>query len=295
MALNLLIERRMHDLGGGFTVGRLLPHARRRMVGPFVFFDHMGPLDVRAGTDASLDIRPHPHIGLSTVTYLYSGSITHRDSLGSHQEIFPGEVNWMTAGRGITHSERLDAARVQGATMHGVQAWVALPREDEDMAPAFFHHQGPDELPEFQEDGVTGRLIAGTLDGARAQVRIHSPLFYLHWNMAAGARRSLSAEHPERAIYVAVGQVEVGGQPLAAGQMMVLEPGQAALVTAQAPSTVMLMGGEPIGERYMFWNFVSSSKDRIEQASEDWRAQRMPLPPEDNQEFIPLPERRKRA
>ncbi|WP_345798141.1 pirin family protein [Castellaniella sp. MT123] len=293
MNLNLLIERRNHDLGGGFLVGRLLPHARRRMVGPFTFFDHMGPLDVKAGADRAIDVRPHPHIGLSTVTYLYSGAITHRDSLGSHQEILPGEVNWMTAGRGITHSERLEAARRRGAVMHGVQAWVALPKEQEDMAPAFFHHQGPDDLPEFHEDGITGRLIAGTIDGVSARTPTYSPLFYLHWKMDAGARRSLGTQYPERAIYVAMGQIEVGGQRVSAGQMAVLDPGHTIQVAARQPSTVMLLGGEPIGERFMFWNFVSSSKARIEQACEDWRTLRMPLPVGDDQEFIPLPERRK--
>lgn len=295
MNLKLLIERRNHDLGGGFLVGRLLPHARQRMVGPFVFFDHMGPLDVRSGADRALDIRPHPHIGLSTVTYLYSGAITHRDSLGSHQEIRPGEVNWMTAGRGITHSERLETARLHGAVMHGVQAWVALPVEQEDMAPAFLHRQGPDDLPEFHEGGVSGRLIAGTIEGASASVPTHSPLFYLHWNMGAGTSRSLGAQYPERAVYVATGGVEVAGQPLSAGQMAVLDPGRAVRVTAQQPSTVMLLGGEPVGERFMFWNFVSSSKSRIEQACEDWRTLRMKLPVGDDQEYIPLPERRKQS
>lgn len=295
MNLKLLIERRNHDLGGGFLVGRLLPHARQRMVGPFVFFDHMGPLDVKSGADRALDIRPHPHIGLSTVTYLYSGAITHRDSLGSHQEIRPGEVNWMTAGHGITHSERLETARQHGAVMHGVQAWVALPAEQEDMEPAFFHRQGPDDLPEFHEGGVSGRLIAGAIEGANAGVPTHSPLFYLHWNMGPGTSRSLGTQYPERAVYVATGEVEVAGQPLSAGRMAVLDPGRAVRVTARQPSTVMLLGGEPVGERFMFWNFVSSSKSRIEQACEDWRTQRMKLPVGDDQEYIPLPERRKQS
>ena len=194
MTATLLIDRRSHDLGGGFVVGRVLPYRQQRMVGPFIFFDHLGPLDVPAGAPRELDVRPHPHIGLSTVTYLYSGAITHRDSVGSIQEIRPGEVNWMTAGSGITHSERLETARAQGATMHGIQAWVALPTEHEETAPTFHHHQGTAELPEFHEDGVSGRLIAGTIDGLSASVRTHSPLFYLHWDMADGARRSLSAD-----------------------------------------------------------------------------------------------------
>jgi redox-sensitive bicupin YhaK (pirin superfamily) len=174
--------------------------------------------------------------------------------------------------------------------MHGIQAWVALPREHEETAPAFHHHQGADELPEFNEDGVSGRLIAGALDGAAARVRTHSPLFYLHWDMADGARRTLGTEYPERAVYVARGAVELDGQPLAEGQMLVLEPGRAAQIQARGPATVMLLGGEPIGERFIYWNFVSSSKDRLEQAREDWRAQRMALPVGDDQEFIPLPE-----
>ena len=290
MTATLLIDRRAHDLGGGMMVGRVLPFRQRRMVGPFIFFDHLGPMDVPQGAPADLDVRPHPHIGLSTVTYLHSGAITHRDSVGSLQEIRPGEVNWMTAGSGITHSERLETARAHGATMHGIQAWVALPTEHEETAPTFHHHQGAGELPEFHEDGVAGRLIAGSIDGQTARVRTHSPLFYLHWDMADGARRSLSAEYSERAVYVARGAVDIDGQPLALGQMLVLEPGRAAQIQARGPTTVMLLGGEPVGERFIYWNFVSSSKDRLEQAREDWRAQRMVLPVGDDQEFIPLPE-----
>jgi redox-sensitive bicupin YhaK (pirin superfamily) len=290
MTATLLIDRRAHDLGGGMMVGRVLPYRQRRMVGPFIFFDHLGPMDVPQGASADLDVRPHPHIGLSTVTYLYSGAITHRDSVGSLQEIRPGEVNWMTAGSGITHSERLETARAHGATMHGIQAWVALPTEHEETAPTFHHHQGADELPEFHEDGVTGRLIAGSIDGQTASVRTHSPLFYLHWEMNDGARRSLGTDHTERAVYVARGAIEIDGQPLATGQMLVLAPGRAAQIRARGPATVMLLGGEPIGERFIYWNFVSSSKDRLEQAREDWRTQRMVLPVGDDQEFIPLPE-----
>lgn len=289
MTVELLIDRRKHDLGGGFEVGRVLPFAKRRMVGPFVFFDQMGPTDLAAGIPRELDVRPHPHIGLSTVTYLYSGALTHRDSLGVHQEIRPGEVNWMVAGRGITHSERLEYARANGAHMHGIQAWVALPTEDEETDPAFYHHQG-DDLPEWREDGIVGRLIAGAADGLRAAVRTHSPLFYMHWDMAAGARRSVAAAYPERAVFVALGRVEVAGTPVAAGQMAVLTGGDAVDVIAAEPSVVMVLGGEPVGERFLFWNFVSSSKARLEQAKEDWRQQRMALPAGDDQEFSPLPE-----
>ncbi|MCE7896552.1 pirin family protein [Gammaproteobacteria bacterium PRO2] len=287
---DLRIERRSRDLGGGFVVGRVLPHAQRRMVGPFIFFDHMGPLDLAPGIPRELDVRPHPHIGLATVTYLYSGALTHRDSLGFHQEIRPGEVNWMTAGRGITHSERLEYARSHGAHMHGIQAWVALPRELEEMEPAFHHHEGAGQLPEIHEGGVSGRLIAGEIDGQVASVQTHSPLFYLHWDMQAGARRNLGTRYPERAVYVSSGEVELGGHRLAAGQMQVLEPGRAVTITATQPATVMLLGGEPVGERYIDWNFVSSSRERLEQARADWRAQRMPLPVGDDREFTPLPE-----
>ena len=289
MTIERIIDRRSRDLGGGLVVGRVLPYAARRMVGPFIFFDHLGPVTFAPGFPRELDVRPHPHIGLSTVTYLYSGAFTHRDSIGFHQEIRPGEVNWMTAGRGITHSERLEAARAHGATMHGIQAWVALPVADEECAPGFQHREG-DDLPEWNEGGIKGRLIAGSADGLTARVSTHSPLFYLHWEMAPGARRSVAADHVERAVYVASGSVEVGGTMLAAGQMAVLVPGDAVDVTAREAATVMLLGGEPIGERFIFWNFVSSSKDRLEAAKEDWRQQRMTLPVGDDQEYVPLPE-----
>jgi redox-sensitive bicupin YhaK (pirin superfamily) len=290
MDVTLLIDRRTHDLGGGFIVGRVLPYRKRRMVGPFIFFDHMGPLDLAPGVPRELDVRPHPHIGLSTVTYLYNGAITHRDSLGSVQEIHPGAVNWMTAGSGITHSERLEYARAHGATMHGVQSWVALPSEQEETDPSFHHYQGPGQLPEIDEDGVTGRLIAGSIDGCTANVKTCSPLFYLHWNMARGARRSLSGQYSERAVYVAQGEIELDGHTLGEGRMAVLEKGGAVQISARQASTVMLLGGEPIGERFIYWNFVSSSKDRLEQAKEDWRLQRMKMPVGDDKEFIPLPE-----
>ncbi|MCJ2177758.1 pirin family protein [Novosphingobium album (ex Hu et al. 2023)] len=285
-----IIDKRTHDLGGGLTVGRVLPFHARRMVGPFVFFDHMGPVDFAPGIPRSLDVRPHPHIGLSTVTYLYDGALTHRDSLGFHQEIRPGEVNWMVAGSGITHSERLEYARAHGAHMHGIQAWVALPVEDEETDPAFYHHEGTD-LPMWDEGGIRGRLIAGAAEGMKAAVKVHSPLFYMHWEMQADAARTLPSEYKERAVYVAAGTVEVAGQKLVAGQMAVLQPGLAVPTLALEAATVMALGGEPIGERFMLWNFVSSSKDRLEQAAEDWRQQRMKLPDGDDQEFIPLPDK----
>ena len=290
MAIDRIIDKRTHDLGGGFIVGRVLPFHARRMVGPFTFFDHMGPLDLAPGVPKELDVRPHPHIGLSTVTYLYSGAITHRDSLGFHQEIKPGEVNWMTAGSGITHSERLEYARAHGAHMQGIQAWVALPEEHEEDAPAFYHHEGA-ELPEWNEDGVKGRLIAGAADGMRANVQTLSPLFYQHWEMTPGARRNVTQDYAERAVYCANGTVEVNGTALQAGQMAVLNGRDAADVVASTDATVMTLGGDPIGERFLFWNFVSSSKERLEQAAEDWRQGRMKLPVGDDQEFIPLPEK----
>ena len=285
---DILIEQRRRDLGG-FEVGRVLPHTKRRMVGPFIFFDHMGPVDFPPGIPQSVDVRPHPHIGLSTVTYLFDGEIMHRDSVGSEQAIRPGEVNWMTAGRGITHSERFERARAAGGMTHGIQAWVALPREDEETEPVFFHH-GQDDLPTFESAGLWSRLIAGAAFGVRSPVRTHSPMFYAHWVFAPGARAELPSEYPERAAYVVTGTVEAGGRPLRAGQMLVFTPGKPVTIAATKQATVMLLGGEPVGERFIEWNFVSSSKERIEQAKADWRAGRMKLPDLDHGEFIPLPE-----
>jgi redox-sensitive bicupin YhaK (pirin superfamily) len=285
--LVLVIEQRRRDLGG-FEVGRVLPYAKRRMVGPFIFFDHMGPVDFPPGIPRSVDVRPHPHIGLSTVTYLFEGEIMHRDSVGSEQPIRPGEVNWMTAGRGITHSERFERARLEGGRMHGIQSWVALPVADEECDPAFAHH-GIHDLPTFEADGVWARLVAGEAFGKKAMVRTHSPLFYVHCELAVGTRTELPAEYPERAAYVAAGSIEADGRVFGSGQMLVFAPGQPALITAASPAIVMMLGGEPIGPRFIEWNFVSSSKDRIEQAKADWRAGRMKLPDLDAGEFIPLP------
>ncbi|HKU97536.1 MAG TPA: pirin family protein [Vineibacter sp.] len=285
--LDLVIEQRRRDIGG-FEVGRVLPIAQRRMVGPFVFFDHMGPVEFARGIPRSVDVRPHPHIGLSTVTYLFSGEIMHRDSVGSEQAIRPGEVNWMTAGRGITHSERFEKARADGDTMHGIQAWVALPANEEERDPAFFHH-GAADLPTLEEGGLWARLVAGEAFGAKAKIKTHSPMFYVHWVLQPGAKAQLPAEYPERAAYIASGSVEVGGQTFEAGRMLVFKPGTPVLFTALSPAIVMLLGGEPLGPRFIEWNFVSSSKERIEQAKADWRAGRMKLPDLDNQEFIPLP------
>jgi hypothetical protein len=259
------------------------------MVGPFIFFDHMGPVEFQPGFPRTVDVRPHPHIGLSTVTYLFDGAITHRDSVGSTEVIHPGEVNWMTAGSGITHSERFEDLRAHGGSMHGIQAWVALPNEAEETAPAFAHH-GVEDLPTYESpDGLWARLIAGKAFGAEARVKTHSPLFYVHWRLKAGAQAQLGAEYPERAAYVAQGVVEADGQTLNPGQMAIFAPGQPILFTAQTDAIVMLLGGEPVGPRLIEWNFVSSSKERLEQAKADWRAGRMKLPDADDQEFIPLP------
>ncbi|MEE4453123.1 pirin family protein [Novosphingobium resinovorum] len=286
--IEMVIEQRRRSLGGGLDVGRVLPFARRRMVGPFVFFDHMGPLDVAAGADRTLDVRPHPHIGLSTVTYLFSGEIMHRDSVGSQQAVRPREVNWMTAGSGITHSERFEKARAVGDHLHGIQAWVALPESAEETAPSFAHHGGAD-LPRWDDAGVRGQLIAGSAYGLTAAVPTHSPLFYAHLDMAAGATAEVPPGHAERAIYVATGSVEVDGERHGAGRMLILGS-DVSHVSAAEPATVMVLGGEPLGERFLYWNFVSSSKERLRQAAEDWKAGRMKLPDADDREFIPLPD-----
>jgi redox-sensitive bicupin YhaK (pirin superfamily) len=286
--IELVIDQRRKDLGG-FEVGRVLPYAPHRMVGPFVFFDHMGPADFQPGFPRSVDVRPHPHIGLSTLSYLFEGSMTHRDSVGSEIVIRPGEVNWMTAGSGITHSERFEELRTDGGRMDGIQTWLALPTEHEEAAPAFSHHEGPEELPFYEAAGMSARLVAGKAFGAEAKVPVFSPLFYVHWELAAGTTAALPAEYPERAAYVAKGRVEIEGRELGHGQMAVFAPGDTIAVKALEPSTVMLLGGEPVGPRFIDWNFVSSSKERIEQAKADWRAGRMKLPDLDHDEFIPLP------
>ena len=286
--IEMIIEQRRRNLGGGLEVGRLLPFAKRRMVGPFVFFDHMGPMTLNKGIGRDVDVRPHPHIGLSTITYLFAGEIMHRDSVGSEIAVRPHEVNWMTAGRGITHSERFEKARSQGDFLHGIQAWVALPLSDEETDPAFSHYAGVD-LPRWQSAGVEGTLIAGSAYGLTAGVRTHSPLYYVHLDLEPGAVAEIPDRYAERALYVADGAIEIDGQSHVAGQMLILSPG-ATSVKAVVRATVMLLGGDPVGERFLFWNFVSSSKERLEQAAADWRAGRMKLPDADNQEFIPLPE-----
>lgn len=286
--IDIVIEQRRRDLGGGMEVGRVLPFAQRRMVGPYIFFDHIGPLDLAPSVDRSVDVRPHPHIGLSTVTYLFAGEAMHRDSLGYEQAIRPREVNWMTAGRGITHSERFERARARGDHLHGIQAWVALPTEHEETAPSFSHHAG-DDLPQWSEGGVHGQLIAGSAYGLTARTATHSPQFYAHLDMAPGATAEVPTGHAERAVYIATGAVELDGVTFGAGRMLVLGEG-ASRLQAVGHAAVMVLGGEPLGERFIYWNFVSSSKDRLAQAAADWKAGRMKLPDADDAEFTPLPD-----
>jgi redox-sensitive bicupin YhaK (pirin superfamily) len=284
----MVIPARERDLGG-FHVGRVLPHPKRHMVGPFIFFDHLGPLELAAPVPRKADVRPHPHIGLSTITYLFAGELTHRDSLGVEQVIRPGEINWMTAGRGISHSERFDGMRESGGAVHGLQAWVALPEAHEEDAPNFEHY-GRDEIPSIEIAAGQGRLIAGTAFGRTSTVRTHSPLFYAHLDLPSGARVEVPGGYPERAAYVVSGAVEWGGQSYGPKTMLVFPVRAAPVLTAPVASTVMLLGGEPVGPRHIWWNFVSSRRDRIEQAKADWAAGRIPLPTADAREWIPLPE-----
>ena len=291
---DLVITARKAELGGGFAVSRVLPFRKRRMVGPFIFLDHAGPLALPPDRIREADVRPHPHIGLSTVSYLFDGRITHRDSLGIEQVIRPGEVNWMTAGRGIAHSERFeDPAVLAGGTFEMIQSWVALPEASEETAPTFEHY-APDKLPVFTDGGVWMRLIAGAAYGLGNAVRTHSPLVYLHVVLRPGAGVDLPRGHAERAAYVAKGAVEVDGRTYPAGEMLVFGPAEDPAITTDQGATLMLLGGEPLGERFIWWNFVSSRKERIEQAKADWKAGRIALPPNDSAEFIPLPETRAR-
>ena len=288
--LDIVIKARHASIGPGMDVKRILPFRLRRMVGPFIFMDHAGPVAIQLPMEQSMDVLPHPHIGLSTVSYLFGGQVTHRDSLGVEQIIRPGEVNWMTAGSGIAHSERFeDPGALAGGQLEMIQTWVALPEKDEESAPAFDNYK-PEALPVFTEKGVWMRLIAGNAYGLRNDVKTHSPLCYLHVVLEQGARFGLPPEHSERGIYIAKGGVEVAGSRYGAGEMLVFNKGVDPMIIATEPSTLMLLGGEPLGDRYIWWNFVSSRKERIEQAKEDWKQGRIVLPPTDNEEFIPLPE-----
>lgn len=287
--LDLVIEARKASLAPGMDVRRILPFRLKRMVGPFIFMDHAGPVDIVSSKAKSMDVLPHPHIGLSTVSYLFGGQVMHRDSTGAEQAILPGEVNWMTAGKGISHSERFeDPAALAGGSLEMIQTWVALPEKDEESMPAFENYK-PDVLPVFTDTGVWMRLIAGNAFGLKSNVKTHSPLFYLHVELEKGARFGLPAEYSERCVYVAKGNVEVSGKTYTPGQMLVFSSGVDPAIVSKEKSTIMLLGGEPLGERFIWWNFVSSRKDRIEQAKADWKEGRIILPPTDNHEFIPLP------
>jgi redox-sensitive bicupin YhaK (pirin superfamily) len=290
VTIELVLPARERDLGG-FTVRRTLPAIGRRMVGPFIFFDHMGPLSLPPG--AGMDVRPHPHNGLATVTFLFDGEIVHRDSLGSLQPIRPGDVNWMLAGRGIVHSERSDPqSRARGVHAHGIQSWMALPTGDEESAPRFEHHDAA-ALPRVRSAGAILDVIAGTAFGARSPTTVLSPTLYVHARLEAGAPLTVDAEHAERAVYVVEGIITCDGRPFGAGTMAILRPGVAAVVTAVASARLMLIGGAPLdGPRYIDWNFVSSDKERLRRAKLAWRdddVTQFPKVPGDEHERIPVP------
>lgn len=286
-SIELIIDARPRDLGG-FVVRRALPAVRRRILGPWVFFDQMGPVALPVG--AGFDVRPHPHIALATVTYLFDGAIFHRDSLGSAQIIRPGDVNWMIAGRGIVHSERSDAeARRAGVHLHGIQSWVALPVEHEETEPRFEHFPAK-SIPTLQRDGARLDVIAGEAYGERSPVGVLSPTLYVHAQLSAGAELPVPDEHQERGVYVVEGQVGCDARTFTPGSLIVLRPGRPVTLRAIEASRVMLLGGAPLaGERHLWWNFVASSQERIERAKDDWKNGRFPKIPGDDVEFIPLP------
>jgi len=289
-AIDTQVVPATRDLGDGFKVRRVLPSLKRRMVGPFVFLDEMGP--VRLAPGAGLDVRPHPHIGLATVTYLFDGEILHQDSLGVRQPIRPGDVNWMIAGRGIVHSERTpQALRAAGPSAWGLQSWLALPEREEERAPSFRHHAEKD-LPLEAAEGKRIRLIAGTFAGLRSPVETQSDLFYADVSLDPGARLAIPPDYAERASYIVDGSVIIDGESFERGQLLVFRPAAQVVVEAPSKARLMLLGGEPLGPRYLWWNFVSSSRERIEQAKQDWKAGRFGGVPGDA-EFIPLPAERK--
>ena len=286
-----VIKGKPRDLGDGFHVSRILPSMEQRAVGPFVFFDYFGPVTFAPGK--GIDVRPHPHIGLATVTYLFEGSQMHRDSLGSVQAIEPGDVNWMTAGRGIVHSERTGPEiRARGHRMHGIQSWIGLPQADEEAAPSFQNVRMAD-LPTLARDGVELRLVAGRAFGLTAPVKVFSPIFYADVKLSAGAKLAMTDDHEERAILVVEGTVEVNGTRHERGAMILLDKGEHAVLSASAPTRAMLLGGAPLdGPRHVWWNFVSSTHERIERAKAEWQAMRLGTIPSDDKEFIPLPPER---
>ena len=286
-AIEHVIVPRARDLGG-FEVRRALPSARKQMVGPFIFFDQMGPSEFLLGQ--GLDVRPHPHIGLSTVTYLFDGEIMHRDSLGVAQPIRPGELNLMTAGRGIVHSERTAPdERAKGPRLYGIQAWAALPASHEEAEPGFVHH-GADELPRITGEGKRVRVVMGSLYGETSPVRFPHDAFHAEAVLAPGAVLPLDADYDERAVYVVSGEIDVAGDRFGAGRLLVFRPGDRISILALSNARLILIGGEPMdGPRHIWWNFVSSRKERIEQAKAEWKAGRFDSVPGD-EEFIPLPE-----
>jgi redox-sensitive bicupin YhaK (pirin superfamily) len=285
--IETVIIPRARDLGG-FEVRRALPSAQRQMVGPFVFWDQMGPAELLVGD--GIDVRPHPHIGLATITYLLAGEIIHRDSLGVEQAIRPGEINLMTAGEGIVHSERTGPEeRARGPELFGIQSWIALPKALEETEPGFWHH-AREELPRISAEGKDVRLISGELYGEASPVKTYSDMFFADVVLEAGAKLPLPAEHEERGIYVLQGEIEIAGDTFGDGHMLVFRPGDEITAQAIKPSRLLLLGGEPMdGPRHVWWNFVSSSKDRIEQAKADWKRGKFAKVPNDS-EFIPLPE-----
>ncbi|HEX3164899.1 MAG TPA: pirin family protein [Chitinophagaceae bacterium] len=288
---DIVIEARSAAISQAVKVKRILPFRLRRMVGPFIFMDHAGPITDIPAQPSTLDVLPHPHIGLSTVSYLFGGQVTHRDSLGVEQIIRPGEVNWMTAGSGIAHSERFEDPSALTGGLEMIQTWVALPEKDEETAPSFNNYT-PDQLPVFTGKGIWMRLIAGNAYGLDNNVKTNSPLFYLHVVLQQGAIFTLPKEHSERGFYIVKGSIEVSRVVYTSGKMLVFSRGDDPAIIAKENTTLMLLGGEPLGERFIWWNFVSSRKERIEQAKEDWKQGRIILPPNDNKEFIPLPDDR---
>ena len=285
----IVIEARTAAISPAVKVKRILPFRLRRMVGPFIFMDHAGPITDVPSNPSMLDVLPHPHIGLSTVSYLFGGQVTHRDSLGVEQIILPGEVNWMTAGRGIAHSERFENPTALAGGLEMIQTWVALPEKNEEDAPSFNNYK-PDALPIFTDKGIWMRLIAGSAYGLQNEVKTKSPLFYLHVVLQEDTTFELPKEYSERGFYIVKGSIELAGIVYEQGKMLVFYKEDDPKIIAREQTTLMMLGGEPLGERHIWWNFVSSRKERIEQAKEDWKQGRIILPPNDNKEFVPLPD-----